>query len=61
MSESLNNMSDAFDGWVQDVRLSEKEMSALLSWIYFVTRDCCRLDIFFLNPPVKYDKAEGRL
>jgi hypothetical protein len=51
MSESLNNMSDAFDGWVQDVRLSEKEMSALLSWIYFVTRDCCRLDIFFWTRP----------
>jgi hypothetical protein len=47
MSESLNNMPDASDGWVQDVRLSEKEMCALLSWIYFVTRDYCRLDIFY--------------
>jgi hypothetical protein len=52
-------MSDAANGWVHDVRLSENEMCALFSWIYFVTRDYCILDIFS-NPPVKYDKAEGR-
>jgi hypothetical protein len=52
-------MADAADGWVQDVRLSENEMCALLSWIYFVTRDWWILDIF-LSPLVKYDKAEGR-
>jgi hypothetical protein len=67
-------LTDTAEWWVLDIRVSEQfldatdgclgchenKMCALLSWIYFDTRDCCILDIF-PNPPVKYDKAKGHL
>jgi hypothetical protein len=50
-------MSDAADGWVQDVRLFEKEMCSLISWIFYLPVIAAYLTVFS-NPP-EYDKAEG--
>jgi hypothetical protein len=50
-------MSDTADGWIQDVRLPEKEMCALLSGFILLPMIIVYL-IFFLNPPVKYRKAD---
>jgi hypothetical protein len=44
---------DAAVGWVLDVRLSEQETCATLS--YFLQRHCWLLWLFFWNPPMKFE------